>query len=78
MERQPAAESNTASELVFGVEADVERESTALAEPPQDDVGGGDPGTDLGLYQGQDVLCGSFDTRLVLGPIGVEGFQVKP
>ena len=74
MERQPAAESNAASELVLCIEADVERECSALTEPSQDDVGGGNTRTDLRLYQRQNVLGSNFDSSLVLGPVGVESF----
>ena len=38
MEWQPAAESNAASEFVICVEADVERQSSALTESSQDDL----------------------------------------
>ena len=78
VQRQPAGQSYTASEFIFSVEADVEREGPALAESTQDNIGGADPSTDLRLYQGHDVLRGFLYPSLVLGAVRIERLEVEP
>ena len=63
---------------MFCVETDVERESSALAEPAQDDVGGTDTTVHLRHYQRLDVLSGFLYPDLILRPIRVERLEIEP
>lgn len=60
-EEQPARERHDASELELGSQAGVEGHGTALAEAAQHDAVCWDSGVDLGLDQGQEVVCRGAD-----------------